>query len=78
MRRRLDAPVAPLGSFARSLLERLERELTGEALSPAEMDERSGEMPPMREAMSVIPTDPIKSVDLLGEAGTGTRPDPSA
>lgn len=80
IRRRLDSPVVPREAFARCLLERLERELTGEGMSAEEIDAECGEELPLREAMSVIITDPIGPVDLgavLGDVETGTRPDQS-
>ena len=81
VRRRLDAPVAPRDLFARSLLERLERELGGETMSAEEIDAQSGEELPLREAMSVICPDPIGPVDpgaVLGDVERGTQPDPPA
>jgi len=68
VRRRIDAPVQPFESFARSLLERLEHELAGEivdirdeqhrrgapGLSPEELERQGGEELPLREAMSVV------------------------
>lgn len=82
LRRCLDAPVAPREAFARSLLQRLERELTGAAMSDEDIDAQSGEALPLREAMSVICTDPIGPVDLgavLGDVEQpGTRPDQPA
>jgi hypothetical protein len=82
LRRHLDTPVAPREAFARSLLQRLERELTGEGMSAEEIDAESGEELPLREAMSVICADPIGSVDLgavLGDVEQpGTQPDQPA
>ena len=81
LRRRLGAPVAPRDVFARSLLQRLERELHGEAMSAEEIDAESGEELPLREAMSVICTDAIGPVDLgavLGDVQSGTQADPPA
>ena len=80
MRRRLGAPVAPRDAFARCLWERLERELTGQGMSAQELEAESGEELPLREAMSVICTDPIGPVDLsavLGDVENGTDPDQS-
>jgi hypothetical protein len=81
LRRRLDAPVAPGEAFAHSLLQRLERELTGAAMSDEDIDAQRGEELPLREAMSVICADPIGPVDLgavLGDVEPGTQPDPPA
>ena len=80
IRRRLDSPVAPREAFARSLLARLERELTGAGMSADEIDAQCGEELPLREAMSVISTDPLGPADLgavLGDLETGTDPDQS-
>lgn len=77
IRRRLNAPVAPRDAFARSLLERLEAELAGTAMSAEEIDAQSGEELPLREAMSVICPDPIGPVDpgaVLGDVEPGTGP----
>ena len=81
MRRRLDTPVAPRELFARSLLERLERELRGESMSAADLEAESGEELPLREAMSVISTDPLGPGDfgaVLGDVEPGTPTDPPA
>lgn len=81
IRLRFDAPVAPRDAFARSLLERLERELTAEEMSDEEIHAQTGEELPLREAMSVITTDPIGPVDpgaVLGVVEPGTQPDQSA
>ena len=78
IRRHLDSPVVPRDAFARCLLERLERELTGVGMSAEEIDAECGEELPLREAMSVIFTDPIGPVDLgavLGDVENGTDPD---
>jgi len=77
MRRRIDSPVAPRDAFARSLLERLERELSGVAMSAEELDAESGEALPLREAMSVMCPDPIGPVDL-GDVLGDVQPDPPA
>ena len=80
IRRRLDAPVAPRAEFARSLLKRLERELSGEAMSAEEIDAQQGDALPLREAMSVIRPDPLGPVDLgavLGDVQTGTPDQPA-
>jgi len=63
IRRHLRAPVAPRDAFARSLLERLEGELAGTALSDDELDAQSGEELPLREAMSLIVPDPLGAPD---------------
>ncbi len=68
VRHRIDEPVPPSESFARSLLERLQEELAGEVvdirdelhrrrppgLSAEELEREAGEQLPLREAMSVI------------------------
>ena len=82
LRRRLGAPVAPREAFARSLFHRLERELTGGAMSDEDIDAESGEELPLREAMSVICADPIGPVHpgaVLGDVEQpGTQPDQPA
>ena len=75
VRQHLDAPVAPQDSFVRSLWERLERQLSGPAVSAAEIDAQRGEELPMREAMSLISPDPLGPADL-GAVQPGTGPDP--
>ncbi|MGH9183038.1 MAG: hypothetical protein ACRDZ9_04355 [Acidimicrobiales bacterium] len=49
--------MAPSPTFARSLLERLERVLADEGLADAEMDRHHGVELPAREAASLIGTD---------------------
>jgi hypothetical protein len=66
IRRHLSSPVAPREAFARSLLERLEAEMAGNALSSEELAAESGEALPMREAMTVITPDPITPLDPGG------------
>ena len=78
LRHRIDEPVPPSESFARSLLERLQDELAGEVVDvrdelhrrrpaglPAEELERQvGEQLPLREAMSVV--DPSVAAPTTG------------
>lgn len=73
--RALDGPVAPPDPFTRSLLGRLERELVGAGLSPAELEGQAGEELPMREAMSMITPDPIGPVGPTLDLGA-VEPDP--
>jgi hypothetical protein len=74
IRRQLSSPVSPRDTFARSLLERLEAEKSGNAqssgnalsseeLSSEELAAESGEALPLREAMTVITPDPITPLD---------------
>lgn len=77
VRRRLSVPVSPSDTFARALLDRLEELLYGGGLSPVEIDSECGEQLPLREAMSVISTDPLGPVDpgaVLGDVEPGTEP----
>ena len=78
--RGIDVPVAPSPSFSRSLLERLEAELTGKGLSVEELDKETGEELPYREAMSLIATDPLAGIDPglhLGAAEDGDTSTPT-
>lgn len=73
---RLDLPVAPAEDFAQSLLERLEAVFAGAEMSPAELDEQVGEALPLREAMSVIRTDPLAPMNWglpLGPDDTASK-----
>ncbi len=77
IRRQLRLPVAPRAAFARTLLERLEAERAGPAVSAEELDAERGEELPLREAMSVIIPDPLTPVDpcpLPGDVELHTDP----